>query len=52
MMEGLNAAVWLAEKFVIGLDELKKHIVKLNVMGKNRLNVYFHELSDLSHISH
>jgi hypothetical protein len=51
MMETLNLANWLSDKYIFGLDEIKKLVVKLTVMGKNRLDVYFYELNELTKIA-
>ncbi|CAD8046852.1 unnamed protein product [Paramecium primaurelia] len=51
IVETLTTASWLAEKYIQGIDEFKKHIVKLASEGKHRLEQNLKDLADLSYIA-
>jgi len=43
-------ANWIAERMVLGIDELKKHVMKIFLEGKARLERFLHDAADLSYI--
>lgn len=51
MIETLVTASWVGEKFIQGIDEFKKHIIKLAQEGRHRLESMLKELADLSYVA-
>ncbi|CAD8126977.1 unnamed protein product [Paramecium sonneborni] len=51
IVESLTTASWLAEKYIQGIDEFKKHIIKLASEGKHRVEQNLKDLADLSFIA-
>ncbi|CAD8138486.1 unnamed protein product [Paramecium pentaurelia] len=51
IVETLTTASWLADKYIQGIDEFKKHVIKLATEGKHRLEQNLKDLADLSYIA-
>ncbi|CAD8136455.1 unnamed protein product [Paramecium octaurelia] len=51
IVETLTTASWLADKYIQGIDEFKKYIIKLASEGKHKLEQNLKDLADLSYIA-
>ncbi len=47
----IRAASWVADNYVSGVDEFKRHVIKISIEGKNRLDTFLKDVSDLSYIA-
>ena len=51
MVETLNTGSWIGDKYIPGIDEFKKHMIKLAQEGRHRMDGYLKDVADLGYIA-